>query len=343
MKLTKIALGVALAAGVTAAQADSLFFPFVVVSPSVTTLVSVIHHGGAVSGYDLAGVPYAGENLHWQVVYKLAPAANNQNCDDHNYYLPTSGKDIQTVDLGGVISKPGDYGVLFNDPSFSNNWRAVTTATGWGYDMLASATATGARAYLIVQDADKAADMNRLSGFAMVYDYSAGASWGYKADEVTRNVAAGDHNYVAAPGIQVHMMPFPEVFTRFFITPVNSAAPAQLYDNMDANFGKMATQAMLSADGAGAVAYNRDETALSGHLADGVICTGVLDVYEMLPELSKGKLVDGGWTYIVPSDMNASDGAVIAELEYGGPNTGRAGTLNGHPAKGAFNNAFMVE
>lgn len=343
MKLTKIALGVALAAGAVSAQADALFFPAVVVSPSVTTIVSVIHQGATVTAFDESGsnAP-AGKvgYLHWQYVRKDYPALNDSVCTETDHYLPTSAKDVQTVDLAGKFSDPAvDKGVLFNDPNINNPWRSST----WDYALGApSVKVGGSRGYLIVHDQAVNTLTTTLSGYAMNYDFGSGAAWGYKAYPFA-HADYGLDSHVFAP-VQVHLNPFGEMITRFFVTPTpDLAGYAALTNKTNADFGKLSATVTLDAGG-GSVAFNRDEAAKSGDLLQEVVCTGVVDATELIDPTSLDYLKDGGWSNLVSAagTANPGAGAAIFELEIGGQYAGK-GTFNGHSVSGTFNNAFKLQ
>lgn len=331
MKLTKIALGVALAAGTVAAQADVLFFPYVAASSQVTTLASVITP--VVNGFDASGTP-GGNRLHWIYVGKNSTGAGSMNpltCSEVDYFLPTSVNDIQTVDLGNIVANPGDRGVVFNDPSTNNNWRAALDGSNLTYALAAQYRQAAAvtRGYLLVEDASGPGAVNNLSGYATVFDYGAGAAWGYKAKEIATAP-------VLDPQIQVELMPFAETVTRFFITPY--ANPGMRPG--EGGFGTLNAGATLQIPGP-AVAYDRDENAVSGSLMDGVICVGSVDAVNLISPGALSTVADGGWSNLVVTAAAPATSAVVYQLNFGGANTGTNGTVNGKPV-GTYNNAFEV-
>ena len=337
MKLTKIALGVALAAGTVAAQADVLFFPNVAASSQVTTLVSVITP--VVNGFDASGTP-GGNRLHWVYVGKNSNGGASMNpdaCSEVDYNLPHSVNDIQTVDLGGVISNPDDRGVIFNDPSNNNNWRA---ALGGSYLTYALAgqyrnNAVVTRGYLLVEDASGPGKVNNLSGYATIFDYGAGAAWGYVAKEL-----AADAPTLATQNIQVELLPWAEMVTRFFVTPY--ANPGMRPG--EANFGTLLATVKLEAypaDPGKAVAFDRDENAVSGALPDGMRCIGSADAGNLLSPGAVNVLPYGGWSNLVVNAVAPATSAVVYQLNFGGAGTGTSGTVNGRPM-GTFNNGYEV-
>ncbi|MGQ9831139.1 MAG: hypothetical protein ACUVQI_05915, partial [Thermochromatium sp.] len=119
-----LASAVAAAIGVSAVgvtQADTLFFPYVALSDTVTTIVSVINRTD--NNWDQSGNPGT-THLHYRLYYKNIAKGEDllKNCEEYEEYLPTSRFDIQTIDLGGVFGD-STAGVLFNDPSINNKWK----------------------------------------------------------------------------------------------------------------------------------------------------------------------------------------------------------------------------
>ena len=336
MKLTKIALGVALAAGTVAAQADVLFFPNVAASSQVTTLVSVITP--VVNGFDASGTP-GGNRLHWVYVGKNANAGtmNHLKCSEVDYNLPHSVNDIQTVDLGDVIANPNDRGVLFNDPSTNNNWRAALDGSYLTYALAGQYRAGAAvtRGYLLVEDVDGPGKVNNLSGYATIFDYGAGAAWGYVAKEL-----AADAPTVNPQNIQVELWPWAEVVTRFFITPYANPGMRPGEANFGAQHASVKLEAYPATPGK-AVAFDRDENAVSGLEPDGMYCVGVADAGNLLSPGSVNALPYGGWSNLVVTATAPATSAVVYQLNFGGAGTGTSGTVNGRPM-GTFNNGYEV-
>lgn len=362
MKLNKIAVGIALAAGTMAAQAaDVVMFPYVVNSATVTTVVSVIDRGDAATPrYNASGVIGAfaagGNRLHWRLNYKGNAAAtdNAARCEEVNYYLPTSPNDIQTVDLGAHFGSTTS-GVLFNDPSINNNW---TAGIGILTYALASQAGAQARGVLFVHNADNVVGQT-IQGDAMVFEFANGAAWGYSGvltDNGAANTAAAfDYSALAAAnsttGTVVSFMPMAETTTRLFVTPVNDgvgaatsildadgASLANVWDRLTARVGLVT--------GAG-VAFDRDENLVSGSTPANVTCVGALDVSGLMTGGAAAVLASGGYGLLSIAEGTASttgaafenvDQAHIIKLEFSA-----AGTFNGTAVTGVFNNGFKLQ
>ncbi|MGQ9659159.1 MAG: hypothetical protein ACUVT0_03490, partial [Thermochromatium sp.] len=174
-----LASAVAAAIGVSAVgvtQADTLFFPYVALSDTVTTIVSVINTTD--DNWNENGDSVASTHLHYRLYYKTITKDEDReyllkNCEEYDEYLPTSRNDIQTIDLGGVFGD-STAGVLFNDPSINNKWKQS------GRDYALGRNVKPARGYLVVDNSDTTVDRT-LAGEAFVFEFGSGAAWGYQA------------------------------------------------------------------------------------------------------------------------------------------------------------------
>lgn len=373
MKLTKIAFGVALAAGTMAAQADSIFFPYVVNGGSVTTVVHIIDSTAVGNYYDASGnVGATADRLHYTLVNKSgANAANNAaTCGEVNYYLPHSPFDLQSVDLGARFSLAADKGVLFNDPGVNNNWRPAVSGPLTYAMAQAAGGGAAVRGYLIVDNA-QFGGVAQISGEAMVFEFAGGAAWGYRA---TANAAGAADNDVpefdfsvsalsgAVAGAtrvavgQVSFMPLPETTTRFFVTPLNrnaaADAPAPLagindtmHPIVSSAYGTYTTQVLMST-GTG-VAYDRDENLVSGTVLQPVTCVGAVNVPDLLSVGAAAVLQNGGWGNLwtqfpgnvapTAAQVERTRRAAVTKLDFNA-----AGTFNGQATSGTYNNAFRL-
>lgn len=363
MKMKLNALSLAVAAGFigSAAQAaDVAMFPYVVNSPTVTTIVSIVDNGtAATQRYNNAGVIgniAGGSNrLHYRLNYKagalagMDAASRAAQCQEVNYYLPSSPSDIQTFDLGGRHSTAAARGVMFNDASINNNYVAGTTAT-INY-MLGANAGSVQRGVLFIHNADSVAGQT-LYGEAMVLDFSTGAAWGYQAllsDEGAANTAAAFNyvpqatNVLAAPDI-LTFMPAAEVTTRLFVTPVSTAANMLGADGASVAGWDQYTSLISMATGAG-VAFDRDENLVSGSAGVNIKCVGAIDHTELMTAGAAAVLANGGHGLLtvaagtLAAPAVASANAVITKLEYSRTN---GGTLNGVAVPGTYNNGFIM-
>ncbi|EGV33986.1 hypothetical protein ThidrDRAFT_0141 [Thiorhodococcus drewsii AZ1] len=290
-----LASAVAAAIGVSAvgiAQADSVLFPQVVLSDTVTTIASVINTSGNNWTNDGAR---NGSNLHYRFFYK--GASNTDPCQEYNEYLPTSQNDIQTIDLSGYFGSD-TKGVLFSDPSTNNDW---STATDYAFGRYVSP----ARGYLYVDNADDANGAvgdATLSGEAFVFEFGSGAAWGYQAysnDTTTANMTSADignsadYRFAAsASPSQVALMPFDEIETAFFVTPVSSnmasdvsnpyAARVEFYTSM--NRGDL---------------FDRDENLISGAVPQDVVCVARVNAKSLMSDGTMNRVTHGGWARLL--------------------------------------------
>ena len=359
-----LASAVAAAIGVSAvgvAQADTVFFPYAALSPTVTTIVSVINTSA--DNWTADGSAVANNHLHYRFYYKSV--ANGEDllapCEEYNEYLPTSPNDIQTIDLGGIFGSD-TAGVLFNDPSINNKWQQS------GRDYAFGRYIQPARGYLTVDNSDgdgRDSDANgdgfpddgiTLVGEAFAFEFGSGAAWGYQAYESN----SPDFRFAASRSpSNIAIMPFSEMTTAFFVTPVDWNQHPDIRNSYRARIDIRTT---VRGD-----LFDRDENLISGTLPQDVVCVGRVNAADMLSDGTLARLQDGGWGRIynyrvvdvanngnwapanfsatvsgglVPAadQYNADDGAVVIKLEY---NTG--GTFNNEAVGGVYNNAIVLD
>jgi len=352
-----LASAVAAALGVSVvgiAQADSVFFPQVVLSDTVTTIVSVVNT--SLNNWDQSGRVNT-THLHYRFYYKSGEAASNQlaACEEYNEYLPTSQYDLQTIDLSAYLGADTS-GVLFNDPSINNPWQQS------GRDYAFGRNVAPARGYLYIDNSDNDGlfGVDTLTGEAFVFEFGSGAAWGYQAYSYGNTPIDGaDYTWAAsASPSNVSIMPFTETTTAFFVTPVSQDQAPDFQNSYRAR-----VELVTSSRGD---LYDRDENLVSGTVPQDVVCTARVNATDLLTDGTLARLQDGGWGSIwnyrvdyvggkwIPADFadsstgdslvttgvtkfDADDGAVVIKLEY---NSGA--TLNGEAVGGTFNNAIML-
>ena len=323
MKLTKIALGVALASGAVAAQAAvTLWFPHVVHSGYTTTVLTVI---------DSAGTAYTSpEPQHMHYVYKLgyagetADVINVKHCEESDGMYPFSKYDVQSFDVGGVLDTSG-AGVLFNDPGVKNPW------AGYDYrramNAAASAGAVGSRGYWIVEDADATA----LEGYATVFDYKTGSGWGYTAEVL----GSATH---APVQFSAHLMPRAETISRLLITPYLDGKMIPTSAGWVNNLTVGIVPVVL--DKSSLTVVNRDEIIESGTQSRQVTCVGTVDIWDLVAAGTKNHVKDGGWMKIntvAGASGTATANAVVYQLDFGGQGATN-NQFNGYGYPGTWNN-----
>lgn len=279
-----LASAVAAAIGVSAvgvAQADTVFFPYAALSPTVTTVVSVINTSDA--NWTQDGQP-GGANLHYRFYYKDVSAGEGllNPCEEYNEYLPTSRNDIQTIDLGGQFGSD-TAGVLFNDPSINNDWQSS------GRDYAFGRNIWPARGYLTVDNNDPA-DVNvTLAGEAFAFEFGNGAAWGYQAHSSVSNDFRGAAS--KSPS-NIALMPFDEITTAFFVTPVSIDQHPDAQNNYRARIELVSSTNPAEQRGD---LYDRDENLISGTLPQDVVCVGRVNATDLMSDATAARLVNGGW------------------------------------------------
>lgn len=381
MKLTKIALGCAMAIGATTAQAaDTLLFPYVVSGGAVTTVVSVINTQGAASVGGTVGEyytssggtwgPYSSTNkyLHWRYHIKTAntPGAD---CIENNGYFPTSPLDIVSYDVSGqrgVEVNGVPTGVMFSDPSVNNNWKAVPAVNQWS-----AITLSGQRAVLFVHNAGSA-EYFLLRGEAIIVEFDTGAAWGYGAvrqGSVGPSID-GDFDYgfvgpINADSGTVSLMPMQEITTRFFITPVNDPAipddptttadesllstPSILTANgLDTSwFGKLTTRIDLVPISGSIRVINRDEGGISGGVTpQNVTCVFPVDASQLITASNILNYTNpqGGWVQVGSTRPTGAAWPTqnAVAIKLEFRSAGSGGDFDMPTSVGAFNNAYVM-
>ena len=332
MKLTKIALGVALAAGTVAAQAaDTLWFPHVVHSGTVTTILTVIDAGGT------AYVTPEPHHMHY--VYKVGMTGestaqiNAKSCEESDGLYPFSKYDVQSFDVGGVLSSNNE-GVLFNDPGVKNAWAGKQYARSRNA-VAALPGAVGTRGYWVVEDKDAAA--GALEGYATIFDYQTGSAWGYKG-ETFGTVA---HTPVL---FSAHLMPPVETISRLLVTPFGTAA--QMVPAIPGYVNDMRTglvpQSLDALNPSLAIA-DRDENLESGAQTAQVTCVGTVDLINLISGAGRTHVQNGGWmkiATILGTGGTPTANAVVYQLDFGGQGATNS-QMNGVGYPGTWNNLIV--
>jgi hypothetical protein len=361
-KVNKIAAAVAVSlgtsvVGMNAAQADEILFPYVVNSPTVTTILSVINDDDFTIG-----------DLHYRYYYKAGPAAtsNTAACQEVDIIRTTSDNDIVTFDVGGPY---GDaQGVLFEPVQVNAEYNG-------SFAVFRSPDLKPVRAFAIVDNNNFGFIGQDVWGEAFIIQFTEGSVWGYGAYDaahilVDGNVVINPYEFsdrtekagevlVAPPAganpdsylAPIAVMPFPEVSTTLFVTPI-----ATTLNNPPANplfqlRGDLATViAAVVNDPSNFVLdvmYDRDENPVSGSVPQPVVCVGAVPIQDLISAAARQFVPNGGWTNVevlprpaVDPPQVRTNQAIVIKLEY---NDRPPATLNGQPAGGGtYNNAIWL-
>jgi len=313
------------------AMADEILFPWVVKSPTISTIISVVNTD------DLR----VQNKLHFLYRYKRSGDCE-ASCEHADFYVPSSPNDVFVFDAAGNIN---DGKPLFGDTAVKGLLVDSYPYTIRTLKNIACPT----RAYLIVENSPFAED-NTLYGEAMIVELATGAAWGYAAYNPERrgDFTSDRFGEVLAPDEAAKMviMPIDRFTTRVFVTPVSD------------NLTEMKTKDLTIQVG---FYYDEDGTFMSGfygHDEDSyslggprtVVCTGVFDVAEYVTEIFADVLsVDAGgaegWAYvktITPPKTEKikypADGACVGKLEF---NVGST-ALDGTTIPGSTNNFIWL-
>lgn len=323
-KKLAVAVTVALGASVgfmSSAQAtSSLFFPHVVGSQTVASILTVINTaGGRIA-------QYTNGNLH-QTLWTKDAGSNSDECEDYNQWVTTSFNDITSFDVYGEFGQ-NTKGILFenrvttdrvdnsNDPSWS----------------LGANTTLPQRGFVLVDNEDNSSitDEGILRGEAFIFEFAAGATWGYQA----ANRINGSYDYAgsaSADNASIGILPYDEFETALMVTPVGNYQAV----------GNLKTYISLSQTPGGHFGFfDRDENPFSISRSASVTCVGRVDVQDLLFGANgpTGQFLDGGWTTVeINATGTADSNAVVFKLEYN-----MSDVFNGEPVTGVFNNATHI-
>jgi len=294
------------------AMADEILFPWVVKSPTISTIISVVNT-------DEDGNH---KKLHFLYRYKKGGDCES-TCEHADFYVPTSPNDVLVFDAAGNINygRPlfGDSVLLGKYPYPIRTLRNIPCPT---------------RAFLIVEN--EGAD-DTLYGEAMLVELATGAAWGYAAynpngeGDFTRD----RFGEVLAPNEAAKMviMPIDRFTTRVFVTPVDNLT-AMKDDDLEVEVGFYYKDGDEFLSGF----YGRDEDSYSLGGPQSVVCTGVFDVADYVTEIFKDVLsVDAGggegWAYV-----RVTSHACVGKLEF---NVGST-KLDGTTIPGSTNNFIWL-
>jgi len=297
-----VALLFSFGVAVEKASADTLLFPWVIKSTTVTTMLSVVNTAG--------GSTACTTRLHYQYWYKNTTAnGKTESCSPEDFSRQTSQNDLVSFDAAGLINSGG---ALFNDnPGHNGNVTYIPN------DFSMVDPPAPRRAFLLVDNNDSCFTDGKfdasLYGEALVIQLTQGAAWGYVAynasrgfqsesdpvffsdendmqGEVLRSPRANDNEYNQTEWTPVVIYPLTTFKTKFFVTPANwvagqrsSNANSRLQLCLDpeavnnaGNADNLPTNPLCIHNGF----YDNDEGEVSGGGPVNVVCTAAFDVDE---------------------------------------------------------------
>jgi hypothetical protein len=347
---TAVAVGLgASVVGMSAVQADEILFPYVVVSDTVTTLLSVVN--------DADELDQSVNELHYRYYYKSGDAAfsKTSSCIDVDVRRPSSPNDLVTFDVGGVVGADTNH-VVFEPADRQVN--AHYLSPNDNFALLRNVKP--ARAFVVVDNNDflvpqQANVEESMYGEALIVELGSGAAWGYRAynpagiyvdnDPFLTRINPWDFSdrvetegEVLATGATAPLVIHPfsevggEIDTRIFVTPVSTF---QLSGDLTATV-EFAVRDPNDPATAEDVMFDRDENPISGQVPMTVKCVAGIDAATMVSSAALFELPYGGWT-----NLTVLSGQAIAfKLEF----NEELETLNGEPVDfpGSFNNALWL-
>lgn len=306
--MKRIAVSAALASSVitsTMVGADALLFPYVVTSPTVTSILSVVNR-------DPDG------ELFLNYFTKNSMTATASCTDQLRRRVDSDTNDVVSFEANGAFtgSVPSALGgPLFNDPAVAVDY------TGDNFTMGPVGNVT--RAMLIVDDNDN--DGEHLYGEAMILETVGGAAWGYRAYNGADDggaLSGGNAPEFDAPSdvlgesldvdsgtdaAAVTLLPINEWQTRFFVTPLSDGNQRCEDCNAAVKLTRDKSETALGI-------YDRDTTPYTGTSAEIVelVCVHGVNLSDLLPASVEASVADqGGWGYV-----NVDAGSLGGETAY---------------------------
>jgi len=326
-KKLAVAVTVALGASVgfmSSAQAtSSLFFPHVVGSETVASILTVINTAsGRIA-------QFTNGNLH-QTLWTKDASNNLASCEDYNQWVTTSFNDITSFDVYGEFGQ-NTKGILFENRVTTNR---VDNSNDPSWSLGANTTLPQ-RGFMLVDNEDNSSitDEGILRGEAFIFEFAAGATWGYQA----ANRVAGGYDYAgaaSADNASIGILPYDEFETALMVTPVNAPGETQYVGNL------ASTITLTQRPGGHEGFFDRDENPFSITRKAQVVCVGRVDVQDLLFGANgpTGQFLDGGWTTVEINQTGTTDSnAVVFKLEYN-----MSDVFNGESVTGVFNNATHI-
>ena len=298
----------------TSVNADALFFPYVVTSPTVASILSIVNT-------DPDG------ELFLNYFTKNSLAATASCTDQLRNRVDSATNDIVTFEANGAFVEGVESatgGPLFNDPA------VAVTYVGDNFTMGPLSTTT--RAFLVADDNDN--DGEDLYGEAIILETQGGAAWGYRAFNGADDGGAltgGNAPEFDAPSdvlgealdvdngtdaAAVTLLPTNEWETRFFVTPLSDGNQRCTNCNAAIKLTRDKGEAALGI-------FDRDTTPFTGTNAEivEVVCVHGVDLTDLLPASVEAAVGDqGGWGY-VNIDVGSVGGetafaATVIKLEF---------------------------
>lgn len=302
------------------AKADALLFPYVVTSPTVASIISVVNKDNSGS-------------LFLQYFPKLDLAHNSECAIGTRMEVGSGDNDLVSFEVNGKLIGPDPTAVggpLFNDPGGSVSYA--------GSDFTMGLPGTITRAYLIVDDNDD--DGEHLYGEAIMLETHGGAAWGYVGYNAAHDGLIGTFD-ASATGIvganDVHgealdtdngtdsapftLLPANEWNTLFFVTPL-ADGQQRLCDDCS-----VTVEVSQSGGGGTDGMFDRDTNPLAGNSGVNVVCVSGVSIQDLLPASVEAVIntqggygfidIDtGGGTTLQGTTTDTENAATVIKLEY---------------------------
>lgn len=284
----------------SSSHADTILFPVITVSPSVTTIISVLNVSSDI------------DYLHYTYRYKDGSASATSGCATKEFTRNTYGDDLVSFDAQGTFNSGN---ALFGDTdSYGGSFELNSTGIYRAYLLVTHSNSSGTRVDTMCSGC--------IGGEAVVMDIAAGAAWGYKAVQDTNSQSHVFKNYSDGGGVYdsvstslwfygwrwFTLFPPNEWTTKFFVTPIGG----------DMRLNQLGEVAVLDFK-------DRTRTSYVPTLTANVNCTAAITPQDLLDSTIYSNIQNSGGFGI----MSVTSGDVIMyKLEYVVNNPTYGGTNN---------------
>jgi len=310
-------------------KADTILFPYIVKSDTVTTLISVVNKTLSAS--------------YLKYIYRHKDA--NQpvaNCDVTSFKRPTSENDLISFDVAGRFNEGN---ALFNDTNsymYGDTFHLKDTGVKRGYLLVTHSNNLGERVSV---------GSEGLYGEAVIIDVVTGGAWGYRAindrereDYTFTDTGTGSalytieeacipnpiygeppYCYPSTPGESRTFIFFPpnEWVTRFFVTPIGNGMDTE---NLTGRVN-VVSKIISPAAPLGGVYGRGGGYAMGDTFAKDLTCVAAFDLVDFMDSTARAAVENiGGWAYFY--NLGLTNPVVIYKLEYVLNNSAYGGTIN---------------
>lgn len=283
--LMAVAVGAALAAGITAANAESLLFPYWSTQNGTTSILSLS-----------AGTLAPGAKIHYVWNY-------GSSCTHYDNYGALTSNDL----IQQFVSAPAGTPPLFGDKSTPAYFPPISGGS-YGFLVVSDIVGTAGTA---------AGNLGTLRGQMVIASASAGIVTSYSG--IPQTAAGNEGNFSGLNATQYRLSWYPSSVvnpTAWYAVVTGDMSGAIAAGS---NWGGTATYTN------GGQVYGRDEDAYSGAVTGTVTCAGSLTPSSFMNAAQMASVTNGGLVNVTFTPAAPATGVILTKLEtttaLGGTNT----------------------